>query len=286
MINKKRKKFGENKMNLPELEKIMQDFYLISGMDIAVVDAKNRIIARRHPSDKFCSQIHKCQRCLKVCEASDDEHIELARKTRKLVKYTCPYGIFEAITPIFENDSVIAFLFLGMAIENDESHIDSARQNLFNSQKEPDSEALNKIIDEIPKHSIEKLNAFADMLPIIAEHIENNNLVSVSVDSIGLLAKRYIKNNLSEKITLTDIAWHLHCSTVTLTEHFKKEFNVTIAEYIMQKRMQMATRLLKGSEIDIREVAESCGFANTGYFSKAFKKHFGMSPKEWRNINK
>ncbi len=269
-------------MNLPGLEKLMQDFYEISNMDIAVVDLRNRILARRYPGNRFCSHIHKCAGCLEQCEKSDAIHYEEAKEKRETVLYTCPFGIFEAISPIFEKDNVVAFLFLGMAIEEGEDHERYAYEKALEVTSSGDVESLNKAISEIPRYPRKKLEAFASMLPVLAEYIENNNLVSDNKESLGMMIKRYIKNNLTERITLSDIAWHLHCSTVTLTEHFKKEFGITIMEYVTQKRMQMAVRLLENSDTSIREISEACGFSDIEYFSKSFKKFHGMSPSEWR----
>ena len=100
--------------------------------------------------------------------------------------------------------------------------------------------------------------------------------------TIGQLVKSYVKNNLSKKITLSDISWKLHYSTVTLTEHFKNEYDMTIMEYVMKKRMEKASRLLHNSELSIREVAEDCGFSDNEYFSRCFKNTYGVSPVTWR----
>ena len=96
------------------------------------------------------------------------------------------------------------------------------------------------------------------------------------------LIKSYIKNNLSKKITLSDLSWKLHYSTVTLTEHFKKEYDITIMEYVMKKRMEKASRLLINSELSIREISEECGFCDNEYFSRCFKNYYGTSPVAWR----
>ena len=269
-------------MNLPKLEKLMQTFYDISSMDIAIVDSKNRIITRRYPGNKFCAQIHKCADCAKKCTESDSLHMKQAYNDRTTVAYTCPYGIFEAISPIFENGHIIAYLFLGMAVKDDPSQRELVLKSLL-SETNISAEEAEKLVNEIPAYSEEKLYALTDMLHIMSEYIENNRLISDTAGSIGLLAKRYIKNNLSEKITLSDIAWHLHCSTVTLTEHFKREFGITVMEYVLQKRMQNAQKMLSSKNISIREVSESCGFSSIEYFSKSFRAYFGMSPREWRD---
>ena len=61
--------------------------------------------------------------------------------------------------------------------------------------------------------------------------------------SVALYKSSSVKGAM--RITLTDMSWNLHCSTVTLTEHFKKEFGITIMQYVAQKRMEMAEEMLK-----------------------------------------
>ncbi|MBQ9977389.1 MAG: PocR ligand-binding domain-containing protein [Clostridia bacterium] len=272
-------------MNIGQLEKLLQDFYEISGMDIAVVDTKNRIIARRYSGNSFCAQIHKCPGCLDICIKSDEEHMAKAHQEKKSVSYTCPFGIFEAFVPIFEAGTVVAYLFLGMAVEDSRKSIELVNEKLQVATKSKDKTRCEEILSQIPRYSKDKLSAFVSMLEVIAKYIEEENLLSVSTEFIALMTKRYIKNNLSKKITLTDIAWHLHCSKVTLTEHFKKEYGMTIVEYITKKRMEKAARLLTKDDVRIIEVAESCGFEDTEYFSKCFKRFHGETPGKWQKKN-
>ena len=212
-------------MNIRGLENIVQTFYEISGMDIAVMDNKNRIVARRYSGNRFCALLHRSPNCLKMCEQSDFIHMSEARESGELVIYTCPFGIFEAIAPIHKNGEVVGYLFLGMALEDGERCWVRPMERALEESPLIEKEQLQKSIGEIPRYAREKLTAYAEMLPILAEYIENNDLLSGSSRSVGQLIKDYIKKNLSHKITLADLSWNLHFSTVTLTEHFKKEFD-------------------------------------------------------------
>ena len=116
----------------------------------------------------------------------------------------------------------------------------------------------------------------------MAEYIEKNDLLADHNKTLGELIKLYVKKNLHSKITLTDMSWNLHCSTVTLTEHFKKEFGITIMQYVTQQRMEQARELLLHSHASIGEIASSCGFSDVEYFSRTFKSIYGMSPNRWR----
>lgn len=270
-------------MNTRGLENILQSFYEISGMDIAVVDNKNRIVARRYFGNRFCALLHRSPKCLKMCEQSDSDRINEAKTSGELVVYTCPFGIFEAIAPIRKNGEIVAYLFMGMGLEEGEGCLAIPFERALEESPLLEKAQLKKSIEEIPRYSKEKLMAYAEMLPILAEYIENNNLLADSGRSIGQLVKDYVKKNMNHKITLADLSWNLHFSTVTLTEHFKREFGMTITEYILQKRMKKAAQMLSNDgDISIKDVSDACGFADIEYFSRTFKQYYGMSPSLWR----
>lgn len=269
-------------MNTLKIEEILQSFYEISGMDIAIVNSKNRIIARRYSGAVYCSTIHKSPRCFEACVESDRVELCKAQEKGGLHVYTCPFGIYEALMPIYKNDEVVAYIFVGMGIEDSIESSDMLMNSALDMSPNLNKKALEKSILEIPRYSKEKLDAFASLLPLISEYIESNNLLADTDMTIGQLVKTYVKNNLSKKITLSDLSWKLHCSTVTLTEHFKKEYGITIMEYIMKKRMDKAERLLANSELSIRDIAEECGFLDIEYFSRCFKSSHDMSPSAWR----
>ena len=269
-------------MSSLRIEDILQSFYEISGMDVAIVNSKNKIIARRYSGALYCSNIHKSQKCMDICIESDNCGLARAYEKNGLHVYKCPFGIYEALMPIHKNDEIVAYVFVGMGVEDGEESAEEIIRLALDVSPTLNKNQLEKSFRDIPKYTKEKLDAFAALLPLISEYIETNNLLADADMTIGQHVKSYIKNNLSKKITLSDLAWNLHYSTVTLTEHFKSEYGIIIMEYVMKKRMEKAARLLQNSELSIREVAEECGFGDNEYFSRCFKNYHGSSPVTWR----
>ena len=70
--------------------------------------------------------------------------------------------------------------------------------------------------------------------------------------------------------------------TVTLTEAFRKEFGITIMQYLNELRMEQAERLLCESNAPVSQIAEHCGFADAGYFTRRFTAKHGLSPSAFR----
>lgn len=92
----------------------------------------------------------------------------------------------------------------------------------------------------------------------------------------------YINNHLDEEITIDNICRHMSISKYYLCHMFKKEVNMTISQYILQRRLSVARRRLLDTEDTISEVASKTGFASFSYFSRVFREEHGCSPREFR----
>ena len=63
---------------------------------------------------------------------------------------------------------------------------------------------------------------------------------------------------------------------------FKRYTGKTPKEYQMACRMERATALLVGSDLSLSEIAARCGFASHSFFSKTFRRLYGITPTEYR----
>jgi AraC-like DNA-binding protein len=92
----------------------------------------------------------------------------------------------------------------------------------------------------------------------------------------------YMKQHLSEKIGLEEIAGHCGTSVSHFCLRFKSSTSHTPVEYLNNLRIQQACQLLDLTTLKISEIAEQLGFSDPFYFSRVFKKSIGQSPKEYR----
>ncbi|MGX1826829.1 response regulator [Paenibacillus taichungensis] len=83
-------------------------------------------------------------------------------------------------------------------------------------------------------------------------------------------------------LSIQKVCGHLHISSGYFCGIFKKEVQLTFLQYLMQIRMEAAKELLRSTELKSFEIAGQVGFAEPNYFSFCFKKHIGISPKEYR----
>lgn len=92
----------------------------------------------------------------------------------------------------------------------------------------------------------------------------------------------YISDHLHEKILVKDIADYVSCSVPYLSRLFHAETGVTVSKYIMDKKIEAAANMLQFSDYSSLEISNYLQFSSQSYFIKQFKKHIGITPKEYR----
>lgn len=96
--------------------------------------------------------------------------------------------------------------------------------------------------------------------------------------------KQFIENNYSDpELRVDKIARSLYVSENYLMSAFKKRFGITIVDQILATRMLKARELIRSGSIKLSAVSLLVGYNDPGYFSKSFKKYYGLSPSEYEN---
>ena len=143
----------------------------------------------------------------------------------------------------------------------------------------------NTVVDE---HTTEAENIMAVLrftdgpdvaartMRLLLEHGGDPNL---DVDSLTPLSW------MDDELCIEQIADALDVNLQYMCFLFKKQTDTTIGAYILQTRMEMAGRLFQRTNYNVTEVAQRVGFFDVSYFSKCFKKYFGVSPKQYQNVS-
>ncbi|MBQ3115420.1 MAG: PocR ligand-binding domain-containing protein [Clostridia bacterium] len=274
-------------MHNSDIENLLKHFNQISGMEIALLDNKLRpIFTQSGKVDNFCSIIHQCPKCLEACIKSDENCFEKVRQSMTPSIYICPFGIKEAVLPIIQNEKVIACLLCTLGIDKGNEAKEQVVSTAIALSPSLNKEQLKKAVDGLHQFDSEQLDAFFDLLKAIATHVSINGSFEEQTPTIGELIKRFINKNLSQKITLADLSYHIHYSKATLTQHFKREFGLSIVEYMTNKRIELSKKLLITTDKPLSEISALCGFDDTEYFSRTFKKFTSLPPATWRRENK
>ncbi len=117
------------------------------------------------------------------------------------------------------------------------------------------------------------------------------SLLQITIGDISTLESKsktfdsilaFVQGNIMQDITLRSIADACACSESTVSHLFKEYTNQSVKKYINDLRIKQAEKLLLTTNLPVNNIALLCGFADTNYFSTAFKKRFCLSPAKFR----
>jgi AraC-like DNA-binding protein len=125
------------------------------------------------------------------------------------------------------------------------------------------------------------------MTYLIGDVIEKNNLTSNSQELAAFqrfdAAINFMDLNYDTNPSLKKIAGKVFMAPASFHRSFKSSFGITPFDYMLTKRLSKARQLLSTTSLSIKEIASECGYENEFYFSRVFKKRFGVSPSQHRN---
>ena len=149
-----------------------------------------------------------------------------------------------------------------------------------------------------------ELEAEAERIDKELEHLDGNRL-SAALDSFIALSfpavrneesgsmkeivrkvMDYIDANYFEELSLKSLAEQYSVENSYLSRCFKQEAGMNLTQYSTGLRMKQAERYMEEGTANLTEIAFMVGYDDYGYFNRVFKKHFGISPSEYRMSKK
>jgi AraC-like DNA-binding protein len=143
---------------------------------------------------------------------------------------------------------------------------------------------MQSIVTEPTSQSIiEKTSEVSRLLTLLTEVFagENETESNATADWLSK-AKAILDSNLEIDVDPKTIARDLGVSYETFRKNFQKQFGMSPVSYRTRRRMEVACRLLELTTMTHHTIAEHLGFSDEFHFSKRFKQHVGMSPREYR----
>ncbi len=95
----------------------------------------------------------------------------------------------------------------------------------------------------------------------------------------------FIHQNFNKKITASQIADAAHIGEREGGRIFQKNIGMSPIEYLLSYRLNESLKYLSETEMTITEICYLCGFSESAYFGRLFKRHYGMTPGEYRQKN-
>ncbi|TVQ20739.1 MAG: AraC family transcriptional regulator [Leptolyngbya sp. DLM2.Bin15] len=152
--------------------------------------------------------------------------------------------------------------------------------------------ALQQILD-CPYHGLVKqLYLESKSVEVLALWLEQALSPNASKSSSSMLrsddvdrvyhAREILQQHVDNPPTLIDLARQVGLNDCTLKRRFRQVFGTTVFGYLHHHRMEQAQTLLLENQLSVTAIAHRVGYSNLCAFSTAFRKKFGMSPREMR----
>ena len=116
--------------------------------------------------------------------------------------------------------------------------------------------------------------------PVAFYHESPNTQLDHRAQVVGQV-QQYIRDHLSERLTLNDVAAVFNFSPNYLSQLFAQNSESGFVEFVTATRITAAKELMASTDLKVYEISDKVGFDSAFYFSKVFKKLEGVSPREY-----
>ncbi|WP_428233121.1 AraC family transcriptional regulator [Flavobacterium sp.] len=162
-------------------------------------------------------------------------------------------------------------------------------QNYFFYNNVDLASTINKLIKECMSTSITK-DALADLTlqELLIRIIQTQTVKSID-EGIAIHTNNpifevteFIRLNLKENINMKNLSEKACMSPASFYRFFRRELGMSPIEYVLNEKIKHAKKLLRNPGIQINEVCYLSGFEDANYFIRLFKKHEGITPKQYQ----
>lgn len=271
----------------------IKDFCGFVPINKELDDALQPFLAHTNP---YCMYLKSDNAHWHICLSMIRRMYIKCEQTRSTFFGVCHGGLGEYVIPIFNGENLLGSINAGFFPIPEKKVMRRIRHTCAaDPPLDPNKACLlyrQCIVppDVLAEDILPGLEMLAEYLGLTYRLIQRTHSASAntgrfhasSEDTILTHALEYIRQNVSGKITVTDLADFCHCSESYISRIFKRRTGVNINIYINKIRVEQAKNYLSKSENSIAEIALGVGFNDPNYFSRVFTQIIGISPTEYR----
>lgn len=266
--------------DIKDIRTILRDLHLVSGFRVSLHGTDfSEISAYPEEISPFCRLVQNNPKAKMQCVYTDADAFERARHSGKIYIYRCRFGLCEAACPLYKNGVLSGYLMMGQVkdgLPGTDAVVISEALPYVSDRPE-----LEKTVSSLSSVPREKMLALADIISLCADRL-TDGFAPQNARDLAASAVGYINRNIGKKLTVDIICSAFSCSRSTLMKCFRRDCGVTVNEYIVSRRIDIAKELLQYSELPVSEIASKCGFSDQLYFSRVFSSRVGVPPTVFR----
>lgn len=238
-------------------------------------------IENRRQAKNFCDLAKSTETGYRLCIRCKERSVEKCLQTGIAFCGHCFYGIFGAVYPVVIRNSVVAVVYVGNAIVDEQ--VTQKRMHRMALRAKLDATQLEKGLEHCER--IDNLEELLQIAEIVADYMKylkaNMPKVQPQLHWLVSLMKQYAEE-YDANITLQELAATYRKNEKYMGRLFKKEMGIGWHEYCAQIRMAKAEQCLRQSNQKIIDIAMECGFNSISYFNRLFREKYDMSPRDYR----
>ena len=191
-------------------------------------------------------------------------------------------GLAEAIMPICERDTVIGYMMMGQILcEGEREQAEHAARSAARANG-LDADRMIDALASLRGVSDDFIRAALSMMSMCVCYLYSNRIIQSRSVDLPLQLRKYVENHFANRLSVSSLCRQFYLSKTKLYEISQAEFGMGISDYIRQRRIEEALRLLSTTEKKISQVAAEVGFQNANYFTRAFRREVGLTPGQYR----
>lgn len=134
----------------------------------------------------------------------------------------------------------------------------------------------------------ESAKAQLTLLMVSLARVIEEDIASRPLADDPLVAKTlaYVEAHLREPLTLGQLAERVHRSPSYLTTRVREQIGRSLMDYVIERRIQEAERLLETTDEPVSAIGEAVGYPEPSTFSRLFRKRYALSPAAWRKLKR
>lgn len=281
---------------LNEIRQFLESFNAVTGAHMGIHNGSNDTAiasgCQKCNLCRFCVQ--KSKAFLERCSADDRKNYLLAVSEGKTVYFRCHFGVYSVVIPISSGGNVLGVVDFGMIRLSDdpETDFDSMKNYLFTTFPDDfspsDTEALQKAYRDTAVMTRKLLDDYVRIvksaaLGLYMEQVFLRGGNSKNQSFRSFLAAFDPVSVPLENFSVEEIAKKLNISCPHLSRLAKAEFGMPFKQYVLSKKLEAAEKQL-GTRT-VKEIAASVGISDPLYFSKLFRRRYGISCSAYAKLH-
>ncbi|MBQ4116182.1 MAG: PocR ligand-binding domain-containing protein [Clostridia bacterium] len=278
-----------------EVESVLEKFYKATGISVCIYDlGLEPVIEYPEKSTKleeknFCDVVqdlssttrYKCLNCI-------NKAIDQVCQSKEPYIYKCHFGFIEIIIPIIIYGDVVAYVKTGPIRSNSSDKYEFERIMSWisdfelNESTSREVDSLKNSFSKIKVSEKEKIEAFSFLLYLCVQYICSNHWLLCEERNLIDDFELYISNNIRKDLSIADVSVALKISRSHLSRIIQLNKNMTFTDYVLNKKVDEAKRLLLTTSMSVNEIAEVLNFKEPTYFMRVFKNKTGYTCTVYR----